>query len=306
MKEYDVIIIGGGPAGLSAAIYTSRGNHLTLVLDKGDCLRYKTGIIENYLGFPDGIDGQELVNLGCKHIKRFGSEVKFEEVLGVKINEKGNYVVKTVENEYEGKGLIIAMGVSYKKIKVKNLEKFEGKGISYCVICDGFFFRNKKVCVIGSKNYAAMEALELTNYTKDITIYTHGEKIEIDDILLRKLSENNIEIKENKIIEFRGDTVLKELVLDDGQVIPIDGVFIAVGSSGSIDIARKLGILIENNYIKVDEMQKTNLPRVYAAGDCTGGNRQIATAVGKGANAALNLISELRGIPYLDYKKSQG
>ncbi len=300
MKTYDVIVIGGGPAGLSAAIYTSRANYKTLLIDKGGCLNYKIGRVYNYLGFPEGIDGKELIQLGCKHIRLLGSETVNEEVLSVKMQDD-LYVVKTNRSSYAAKGLIIAMGVEYKKIDINNLEKFEGKGISYCVTCDGFFFRGKKVFVIGSKNYAAMEALELTDYTSDITIYTNGLKPEIDEGLLEKLKAKNIELKTQRIISFTGGKKLEGIILEDGSTVKCDGVFIAIGSSSAADIALKMGIILEGGYIKVDSKQRTNLPRVYAAGDCTGGVRQIATAVGQGATAAVNLIAELKGLASADY-----
>ena len=300
MKIYDVIVIGGGPAGLSAAIYSSRANYKTLLIDKGGCLNYKIGRVNNYLGFPEGIDGNELVKLGCKHIRLLGSETVNEEALKVKM-ENDLYVIETNKSSYAAKGLIIAMGVSYKKLEIANLEKFEGKGISYCVTCDGFFFRNKTVSVIGSKNYAAKEALELTDYTDNVTIYTNGLKIEMDADFIEKLKSKNIAVKTPRIISFIGDKKLEGLRLENGDEVKCDGVFIAVGSSSSTDLAMQLGIILENGYIKVDNRQRTNLPRVYAAGDCTGGVRQIATAVGQGATAAINLISEFKGIEHVDY-----
>lgn len=300
MDSYDIIVIGGGPAGLSAAIYTSRANYRTLLIDKGGCLKYKIGRISNYLGFPEGIDGSELIKLGCKHIRLLGSNTVSEEVLGIKI-DGDEYIVETDRSDYKARGIIIAMGVTYKKVEIPNLEKYEGRGISYCVICDGFFFRNKKVFVIGSKNYAAKEAIELTDYTPHATIYTNGCKIEIDSHFMEKLRSKNISIKQDKISSFIGDGILRGIKLSDGTVEECDGVFIAVGSSGSTDIARKIGVILDGGYIKVDGKQRTNLPRIYAAGDCTGGVRQIATAVGQGANAAINLISELKGIEYVDY-----
>jgi thioredoxin reductase (NADPH) len=306
MEIYDIIVIGGGPAGLSAAIYSSRANQKTLVLDNEGCLNYKIGWIGNYLGFPNGIDGNELIKLGCQQVRALGSTVKIEEALAIKINSNGNYMVETNKDTYQAKGIIIATGVTHKKVNIENLEKFEGKGISYCVICDGFFFKNKKVAIVGSKNYAAREAIELTNYSNDIILFTNGEKIEIDSNFIKNLEENEIEIVNDKIARLVGDKVLTGIELEKGKIIKIDGLFIAIGSSGTVDLARKIGIIIENNYIKVDDKEKTNLPRIYAAGDCTGGNRQIATAVGEGANAALNLISELKGATYIDYKKKWG
>ena len=295
--EFDVVVIGAGPAGLSAAIYLARANLKVLVLDnpKEGALK-KAEVIENYFGI-ESISGKELIKIGRKQAEKFGAVIKDEPAISIKPGPLGKgYIVETAEGEYKAKGLIIATGAKRVKPKIKNLEKFEGKGVSYCVVCDAFFFRNKKVGIVGSKDYAAKETIELLSYTKDITLFTNGDKIEISENLFEKLKENNIKIVETPIKELFGNEKLEGVILENGEKIELDGLFIAVGTGGAEDFARMLGIMIENGLIKVDKNQSTGVPFVYACGDCASEDKQVAIAVGDGARAALNLIKELKGI----------
>jgi thioredoxin reductase (NADPH) len=302
MEEYDIIVIGGGPAGLSAGLYAARANKRTLILDKpGEGALKKVKLMENYLGFPEGISGEELLELGRRQVKKFGAELLEDEAVAIKPRKDGRYMVETPEKEYVCQGLIIATGVKHARPKVKNLRDYEGRGVSYCVTCDGFFFRDAEVGVLGSMDYAAKEAIELLNYTKKITLFTNGEKLRATESLRRQLEENRIEVVENRIAEALGKQALEGLKLETGEVRKLRGLFIAVGTMGAGDFARYLGLNSRGATIVVDQNQSTGVPRVYAAGDCTGGNRQVAIAVGEGANAAINLISELRGTKYVDY-----
>jgi len=303
MEEYEVIVIGGGPAGLSAALYTARAQKSTLVLDKrGQGAIKKVDKLDNYLGFPQGTTGKEFMELSTEQVKRFGAEIRFQEALSIKPDmENQGYLVETAEGEYRGKALVLATGVKHEKPKVKNIEKFEGMGISYCVTCDGFFFKDAKVAVLGSKDYAAKEALELLNYTDKVTLLADGKDIEIRDSLKKEVEESNIEIVEEKVEEVLGNKVVEGIKLKSGEEKEFKGIFVAVGTSGATDFARTLGIQVEGSTIKVDPNNSTGLPLIYAAGDCTGGNKQVAIAVGQGANAGINLISELKGSKHVDY-----
>ncbi len=294
MERYDVVIIGGGPAGLSAGIYTARANRRTLILDKpeGSTL-LKVEEIENYFGFPDGITGRELLELGRRQARRFGAEIREEEVVAIKPGD-GVYIVETPAAEYEGRGIIIATGVKRERANIRGLQEYEGRGVSYCVTCDGFFFRGAKVGVLGSGDYAAKEALELLSYTKDVCILTNGEELQVSPKLRQEVDAKGIEVVEEKVEELVGGETLEGVRLADGSVRELKGLFVAVGTSGAVDFARTLGIMTEGSAIVVDSRQSTGVPRVYAAGDCTGGSRQVAVAVGEGANAALNLLGELR------------
>lgn len=302
MEEYDIIIIGGGPAGLSAGLYAARANKRTLILDKpGEGALKKVEVLDNYLGFPDGITGKELLELGRRQVERFGAKIVEEEAVGIKPHPDGGYIVETPEKEFSCQGIIIATGVKRERPGVRNLKKFEGRGVSYCVTCDGFFFRDAPVGVLGNRDYAVREALELLNYTSKITLFTNGKQLRAREALRKKLEESGIEVVTQEIEELTGEETLSGVKLKGGEVRKLKGLFVAVGTSGATDFARTLGIAVEGSAIVVDRNQSTGVPRVYAAGDCTGGNRQVAVAVGEGANAAINLISELKGTRHVDY-----
>ncbi|OKY77332.1 MAG: Thioredoxin reductase TrxB [Candidatus Methanohalarchaeum thermophilum] len=296
-EEYDVLVIGGGPAGLSASIYTSRAELDTLVLDKGDNILEEYDDIENYLGFPEGISGKKLLDNAKRQAKRSGATYLQKEALSIGV-EGERYQIETTDQEYVGKGVILATGVQQDKPNVENLEELEGKGVSYCVVCDGPLYKDKKCGILGSKNYAAQEALTLHEYTPNVTIYTNNKQLDITNELEQKINEKDINVDTREIKKVQGKDTIQSLLLKEDEEktteIEIDGLFVAVGTSGTLDFARTLGLEIENNAIKVNEDLSTGYPRLYAAGDCTRGNRQISIAVGEGTKAALNLIEELK------------
>lgn len=299
-EKYDVIIIGGGPAGLSAAVYTSRADFKTLVLDEPDKLLKKVKKIENYFGFPEGISGEEILERGKKQAEDFGTVVKEEKALLIK-TEGVSYRVDTVDNSYLTGSLILSPGIQRKKPSLDGIEDYEGKGVSYCVTCDAPLFKNKKVGLLGSEDLVAKEALELYEFTQDIKIFTNGEDLEIHENLRKQIQERDIPVIKKKVKEIKSNDKFQGLVFEDGEE-EMQGLMIAEGTSGSLDFARSLGIMIEDGKLVVDENQFTRLPRVYAAGDCTGGARQISAAVGEGAEAAINLINDLRDEEYKDWK----
>ena len=299
-EKYDVVVIGGGPAGLSAAIYTSRADFDTLILDEPDKLIEKVKSIDNYFGFPEGVSGKELLDRGRKQAERFGTDIKNDRALIIKIQGE-NYLIKTADRSYLTKSLILAPGIQHKKPDLSGLEEFEGKGVSYCVTCDAPLFRGKRVGLLGSEDLVAKEALELYEYTQDIEIFTNDRELDVSDSLRSKIQEKEIPINTDKIKRVKGEDRFEGLVFED-DAEEMDGLMIAEGTSGTLDFARTLGIQIEDDRLVVDQDQFTKVPRVYAAGDCTGGARQISAAVGEGAEAAVNLISELRDTEYLDWK----
>lgn len=298
-EAYDVVVIGAGPAGASAATYTSRANLKTLVLDKGENLLNKIDLIENYYGFPNGVSGKKLLEKGQKQAEKFGANIINERALSVEIEDQ-KYKVETAEDQFIGEGIVLATGVQQKKPSLKGIEELEGRGVSYCVVCDGPLYKNKKTAVLGSKDYGAKEALKLNEFSDDVRIYTNGKKPEIRESLRKELKKQDIPIKKEEIEEVVGEKELEALSFGDKKV-ELDGLFVAIGTSGTLDFARKLGLEIENGYIKVDENNHAGLPKVYAAGDCTGGERQVAIAVGEGAEAATNLIEDIRGQKYNDW-----
>lgn len=298
----DVAIIGGGPAGLSAAVYTARADQETLVFDKGDGTTRDVDMMENVYGFPDGATGPELVEVGQEQATKFGAEIIEEEV--VRVAEEGDgYVVETQVNEYKVRGIILATGASYKSPAIKDIDEYEGKGVSYCVECDAFFYRDKPVAVVGAGNYAAKEAMMLLDYTDDVRILTNGNEVEIDSELLDQLADAEIEIIDELADRIVGDEIVEGVKLKSGDVIDVDGVFVALGAAGGTDIADMLGIRRDGSYVEVDENQYTGVNNVYAAGDLTGGQRQVNVSVGEGTTAAINLLEDFRGGEYVDYKK---
>ena len=304
--QYDVIIIGCGPAGLSSAIYTSRAQLKTLVIGdhtKGNL--YKSHSIANYFGFTQPISGQELSNLGVQQAKNFGTEIVNSEVVDISLNEDQSFTVKdNNQKQYNGKTIIIATGQSFALSGIKNEKELTGKGVSYCVNCDGFFYRNKNVAVIGSGDYAAEEALELLNYTKNVKVLSHGKPFTINPENQEQLKNNNIEILETpRISEFQGIEKVQSIAFtSEKENLNIDGVFMAIGVAGATAFAKKLGLETNNNYIKIDQEGKTNIQGLYAAGDCTGISAQVAVSVGQGCTAALSAIKYIRGVPvYIQY-----
>ena len=293
IHDYELIIIGQGPAGLSAAIYAARAGIRTLVLgcDPKVAGEYD---IDNYFGFPETISGRELIERGVKQARRFGVSIECDRALSIHYGDDGSYFVKTENAEWRTLAIILATGVSRKRPGIDNLESFEGRGVSYCVSCDGFFFREKRVMVIGEGVFAANQALELKEYTPDVSICTMGKKGDISPEFHERLREGTIEIIEKKISKLSGKDALSGVKFEDGTERPCDGLFIALGDASSLDFAYSLGVITRGVFIEADAEQKTNAPGVYAAGDCTGRYLQISVAVGEGAIAARSAIAYVR------------
>lgn len=285
---YDVIIIGAGPAGITASLYTKRANLKVAIIYKDKSSLEKTEKIENYYGFENGIDGKKLYVTGIKQAQNLGVEVKEEEVIKVEMISDG-FKVYTSKGEYNSKTIIFATGSKKNKPKIKGIEKFEGKGVSYCAVCDGFFYRNRSVSVLGSGNYAISETNELINIVNDITILTNGEKVP-------EFRADNVKIDTKEIKEIHGENKVEEIEFRDGTKIETDGIFIAQGVASSSDFAKKLGVITKNDNIVVNENMETNIQGIYACGDCTGGLLQISKAVYEGTKAGLQTIRYIRNI----------
>ncbi|MBI4318065.1 MAG: FAD-dependent oxidoreductase [Chloroflexi bacterium] len=292
---YDIIILGAGPAGLSAAIYCTRGRARTLVVgDLASSRTSKAHLIDNYFGFPEGISGPQLMQLGIDHVTRFGGEVISGEVVAIRTTEQFEVELATGAAQ-QAKAVILATGVSSKPSGIAREEEFVGKGVSYCASCDAFFFRNRPVAVVGEGNYAAKEVFELLPQTRQITLVSHNHSFEIAPNLVTELSKREVVLVTDRIVEFVGDDVLEGLRLGSGQVVSCDGAFLALGTASSLDFARTLGLQMEGNYIAIDKSGRTNLPGIFAAGDCTGPPLQIAKAVGEGCAAATAALAFIRG-----------
>lgn len=287
---YDVIVIGKGPAGLSAAIYTVRANLRTLVIGKSNSLLFKASKIENYFGFPEAISGSDLLKSGELQAQRLGADIIDEEVLDIKKTD--NFEVITGDKSYYAKAVLLASGQPQKSLNIDGLKEMEGMGVSYCTTCDGFFYKGLKVGVLGNKDFAIHEAKELKAFTNDITIYTNGKEMEYSGDYNKVYG--NFTIVNKPIQKLNGKDCLEEIYFTDGSFEKLDGLFIANDVASGIDFAKKLGVLTKGASIVVDENQKTNIDGLFAAGDCTGGFKQIATAVGQGALAAGKIAEFIR------------
>ena len=281
---YDVVIIGAGPAGVSASLYAKRANLNVLIIYYGESNLEKATKIENYYGFIDGVSGVDLYNTGIQQAKRIGVEVKNLEVLGIDYMQDA-FNIKTESEIFETKTVILATGNKKVRPNIKGIEEFEGKGISYCAICDAFFYRNKNVAVIGNGKFAVNEATELSNVANKVTILTNG----LDKI------ESDFEVNTNKISSINGKEKVTDIEFEDGSKIEVDGVFIALGEAGASDFAKTLGILQDEDNIKINEKMETNVPGIYACGNVTGGLLQVCKAVYEGAEAGLSAVNYIRG-----------
>lgn len=290
---YDAIIIGGGPAGITASLYIKRANFNTLVISNGESALNKANQIENYYGFDNPISGKELVENGEKQAKALGVNILKKEVIGIKYADNNNYEVITAnqpQNEkYIAKTIVIATGANRNRPNIKGIKEYEGKGISYCAICDAAFYRNKDVAVLGNGEYAIGEIEELLPVAKSVTMLTDGK-----EYVENRSNNEKLKINNKKIREFRGDNKIEEITFEDNSTEKVNGIFIAQGTASSLDFAKKLGARIEENHIIVNNDMETTLPNVYAAGDCTGGILQISKAVYEGTKAGLSIINKLR------------
>lgn len=218
---YDVIVVGAGPAGVSAGLYAKRANKNVLILYNGESNLEKAHLIDNYYGFENGISGQDLYEAGIRQAKNLGIEVLKDEVLHIEKEE--NFKVTTEKEEYESKTLILATGNKKLRPNIKGILEFEGKGISYCAICDGFFYRNKNVVVIGDGKFANSEANDLKNIASNVKILTDGNKIK---------GSTDFETITTKIREIKGDTKVRTIEFEDDSTLEVDGIFVALGEAG--------------------------------------------------------------------------
>jgi len=305
----DVIIIGSGPAGLTAAIYAARAG-LSSIVFAGSALGGQmavTDLIENYPGFPEGIGGMELAQKMQQQVERFEVDVEMDEVAEVELSDRPFTVRTRGGGEHLAKSVIVASGSSPRKLGVPGEESFAGKGVSYCATCDGFFYRGKEVAVVGGGNSALEEALFLTHFARKVSIIHHRDKFRADDLMVRRVEDHDS-------IDLRMDSVVQEILGDDQGVtglriekltpgeavtVPVDGVFIYVGHIPQVGFLGGQLELDERNYIKTTANQRTSLAGVFAAGDVQEPIfRQVATAVGSGARAAMEaerFLAELEG-----------
>lgn len=301
---HDIIIIGGGPAGLSASIYTRRFGLSTLLIEKigigGQAAL--TDLVENYPGFPEGIKGPELVNKMEEQAKKFDVEFLIDEVLSLNINSEIKKI-KTSSSILESKGIIIATGASPKKLEIPGEREFTGKGVSYCAICDAFFYKNKDVLVVGGGDSAITEALYLTTFANKVYIIHRRDKLRAAKLLQERAFKNEkIEFILNSIVkEIKGEKRVERVVIqnikeDKTYELNINGIFIYVGLIPNSGFLNGEVALDEKGFIITDDDMRTNKKFIYAAGDVRKKTlRQIITSCSDGAIAANTFYTDLNG-----------
>lgn len=286
-----VVIIGAGPAGISAALYTVRGNMDPLVIHTGIGALEKAEKIENYYGLERPLSGQELFDRGIAQAKALGVRILEAQVLG--ISGFDTFTVKTTAGDIKTESVILATGGKRAAPAIPGIREYEGRGVSYCAVCDAFFYRGREVAVLGNSDFALHEAEELKNVTPSVTIYTNGEKPEFS-------RNHSIAVNTMRIQAIEGEQTVSGLRMENDMNVqeegkqevsfyPAEGVFVALGTAGSTEIARQMGAeLTEKGNIKVNENMETTIPGLFAAGDCTGGLLQIAKAVYEGSVAGIH------------------
>jgi len=296
--ECQLVIIGGGPAGLTAGIYAARSGLKSVVVEKGVLGGQValTPVVENYPGMKE-VGGKTLVDIMVTHALEYVQIFPGEEVVNIIPGEP--HVVQTSRRKFKTQAVLIATGASHRHLGVPGEEHFSGRGVSYCATCDGPLFKGKRVFMVGGGNSAATEALHLNNMGVAVTLVHRRDRLKAQEVLVQKLIDSNIPILFNtEVKEIRGEKRVTEVVLLDnasGQTStqPADGVFLAIGYDPAVDLAGKVGLeLNDEGYIKHKEF-RTNIPGIYVAGDVAGGFKQIVTAAGYGSEAALAIFEDI-------------
>jgi thioredoxin reductase (NADPH) len=305
-NEYDMIIVGAGPAGMAAAIYGSRMGWKTIVLEKEAVggLAAVTPIIENYPGFSE-ISGLEFAEKLRKQAEKFGAEVReLVEVADIRTDQVP-LVVTTTTGNFKAKAIVIATGTSHRHLNIPGEKEFEAKGVSYCATCDGPLYKARKVAVVGGGNSAVTEALYLDNVVREVYMIHRRDRLRAEESLQREILDNSKVnmIWDSIVTEIHGSEAggvkkisLKNVKTGEESDLRVKAVFISIGILPNNELAKKIGInLTDEGLIKVDEKQRTNIPRIYACGDITPGQGQISVAVGEGTTAAISAFLDMRG-----------
>ena len=325
MKIYDCIIVGAGPAGIQASIYIKRAGMNPIVFYKGESELEKAEKIDNYYGFENGISGKELFEKGIMQATNSGIEIKKEEILNIEMEDNLEFKVKSENDTYQAKAVILATGLKRIVPKIENIEKYINKGVSFCALCDGYFYKGKNVVVIGDGKNAIEEADVLKKVAKSVRILTSSEiksingteqkvksitlKDDINECKSNNKESNQEEVNKNEASErqfLECNSILGEKNSNstnsnsddsnsnDSNEIQVDGVFIAEGIAGGFEFAKRLGIITKNETIVVNDKMQTNVPGVFACGNITGGLLQVSKAVYEGAEAGINVINYIK------------
>lgn len=284
-KIFDVIIIGGGPSGTSAALYAVRGGLSVAIVHNGVSALHKAERIENYYGVG-AVSGEALYSSGIKQAQDVGATVIADQVTFVSFDGE-HFSVTAVGGEYRSKRLVIATGAERRRADIDGLSEFEGKGVSYCAVCDAFFYRKKRVGVIGAGDFAEHEYNTLKAVANEVYLLTNGEKptFAADKTVESKISR----IFGNDSGRFGG------IAFSDGATLELDGLFIALGVMGSAALCKSMGVFTDRNgAVITDARGMTNIDGLYAAGDCTAGIRQVGKAVADGVTVGMSLIADLK------------
>jgi thioredoxin reductase (NADPH) len=307
--EADLVIVGGGPAGLTAGIYAARSGLRAVVIEKGALGGQvaTTPVVENYPGLTQ-VGGKTLVDLMVSHALEYVKIFQGEEVMDIQPGEP--IVMKTTRRRFVTRALLLATGATYRHLDIPGESRLAGHGVSYCSTCDGPLFKGKKVIIVGGGNSAVTEVLHLHNIGVKVTLVHRRDTLRAQEHLTKNMVENNIPALFNTDVkEIRGKDRVQEVLLYNNRTkkttaMAVDGVFIAVGYMPSVELAKRIGVeLTPEGYIKHDERHRTNIPRIYAAGDVEGGYKQIVTATGQGAEAAMAIFEDLVN-PYWKTKKA--
>lgn len=293
---YDVVIIGAGPAGVQAAIHSARRKIKVLMLGRIENSALYTAHIENY-AYVDGVsNGSELLQIGVKQAITFGAEVSPEDVLKIEHLENELFCVKLETGRtINTRTLIFSMGVSKKKLNVPGEKDLSGKGVSYCVDCDANFYRGAVVAVTGDRSAAVDGALTLLDYASDV--YLIGNKLDVSSELKQRLDTSKVKRIKSDIKEIQGKFAVNSILLENGEQVNTEGVFIELGSKGALELATQVGVLLDTEsfkYIQTDRKQATNIAGIYAAGDIVGPPYQMAKAVGEGCVAGMEAATFVR------------
>ena len=284
-SKYQAVIIGGGPAGVSAALYLARANIKTAIVENGPGALARAHKIENFYGIA--ASGIKLYAEGLEQARNLGVEIIQDEVLAVEYYDSFMLTLKHTAEPLPSPVLVLATGTKNVTLNLPGLVELEGKGISYCAVCDGFFFRKKQVAVLGDGPFAIHEAEYLKHVVGSVTILTNGK----DDALAKAAGFVTIT---SPVTAVTGSQRLEAVRFADGSELEVSGLFVALGTADSTDIARKLGAQLDGRFIKVDNHGATNIPGLFAVGDCIGGLKQVAKAVHDGARAGLAAVKFLR------------
>jgi thioredoxin reductase (NADPH) len=286
-KDYDIIVLGTGPAGLQAAIHAARQKVSVLVLGKETSSSLFHAHVENFCCIFN-LAGQEMLNVGRQQAVSFGAEILGEDVLNILPDDGHFKIISESGTELRCQSLIVATGTARNKLGVPGEKEFLGRGVSYCVECDANFFKGEDVVVVGGASAAVGGALTLLDYAKTVNLIC--EKLDVTDGLAAELKNSNVVVYENaKVKEISGHTGVEEIVLADGTRLPVTGVFIELGARGVMELAAPMGIRLDDEmkYIDTNKKMETNVPGVFAAGDICGPPWQMAKAVGEGCVAGI-------------------